>query len=328
VGHDVAIGVAGEAGGLLRPVQAGHPHRGARLQGVHVGSDADQRESHHTILAASPQQRLRCGCHHVAMTTRRDALLAGGVAGVVGLAVAELVAAVMRTRLSPVQAVGEAIIELTPGSLAERAIDAVGQWDKPLLVGGVVVGLILASALAGLAGRRRPVLGTLVLLALAVVGVVAVMTRDDAGSLAFVAPAVGGAAAMGALAALLARTPAVAPDGAADTSSRRQFLIWSAAVVATAAVVGGVSRVVGQARRNVDAARAALSLGLSEAVAPKGVDLGVAGVEPWLTPAEKFYRIDTSLAPPLLEPQEWELRSTGRSTARSPSRTRSSWIGV
>jgi DMSO/TMAO reductase YedYZ molybdopterin-dependent catalytic subunit len=246
------------------------------------------------------------------MTTRRDALLAGGVAGVVGLAVAELVAAVMRTRLSPVQAVGEAIIELTPGSLAERAIDAVGQWDKPLLVGGVAVGLILASALAGLAGRRRPVLGTLVLLALAVVGVVAVVTRDDAGSLAFVAPAVGGAAAMGALAALLARTPAVAPDGAADTSSRRQFLIWSAAVVATAAVVGGVSRVVGQARRSVDAARAALSLDLSKAVAPKGVDLGVAGVEPWLTPAEKFYRIDTSLAPPLIEPQEWELRIHGK----------------
>ena len=248
-----------------------------------------------------------------AMTTRRrDALLAGGVAGLVGLAVAELAAAVTRTRLSPVQAVGEAVIEITPGSLAERAIEAVGQWDKPLLVGGVVTGLIVASALAGLAGRRRPALGTLVLLALAAVGVVAVMTRDDASSLAFVTPVVGGAAAVGALSALLARAPADAPSGAVNRSSRREFLVWSAAVVATAAVVGGVSRVIGQARRSVDAARDALSLGLSKTVAPKGVDLGVAGLEPWLTPAESFYRIDTSLAPPLLKPQEWELRIHGK----------------
>jgi DMSO/TMAO reductase YedYZ molybdopterin-dependent catalytic subunit len=138
------------------------------------------------------------------------------------------------------------------------------------------------------------------------------MTRDDAGSLAFVAPAVGGAAAAGALAVLLARTPAAGSTGVAPASSRRQFLVWSAAVVATAAVVGGMSRLVGRARRNVDAARDALSLGLSKAVAPKGVDLGVAGVEPWLTPAEDFYRIDTSLAPPLIEPQEWELRIHGR----------------
>jgi DMSO/TMAO reductase YedYZ molybdopterin-dependent catalytic subunit len=247
------------------------------------------------------------------MTSRRAAVLAGGVAGLVGLATAEVSAALLRTRLSPVQAVGEAVIELTPGSLAEQAIDAVGQWDKPLLVAGVVVGLIVCSALAGLAARHRPWPGRLVLLGLAAAGVVAAMTRDDAGQLAFVPPALGGVAALTALTALLARASREGPAGgnAEDPAARRAFLLWSAGLVATSAVLGGASRVIGQARRGVETARGALSLGLRPAVAPDGVDLGVAGVEPWLTPAADFYRIDTSLAPPLLRPQEWELRIHG-----------------
>jgi DMSO/TMAO reductase YedYZ molybdopterin-dependent catalytic subunit len=46
-------------------------------------------------------------------------------------------------------------------------------------------------------------------------------------------------------------------------------------------------------------------------VLPAGVDLGVEGLEPWLTPAADFYRIDTSLAPPLVTPEDWQLRIHG-----------------
>jgi hypothetical protein len=80
---------------------------------------------------------------------RRWAVLAGVSAALVGLGVAELLSALLRVRVSPVLAVGEAIIEITPGALAERAIDAVGRADKPLLVAGVLLGVLAVSALAG-----------------------------------------------------------------------------------------------------------------------------------------------------------------------------------
>jgi DMSO/TMAO reductase YedYZ molybdopterin-dependent catalytic subunit len=257
------------------------------------------------------------GCDHGLVTSSRAALAAGAVAGVVGLATAELASALLRVRVTPVEAVGEAVIELTPAGLAERAIEAVGQWDKPLLVAGVVVGLLCLSALAGLLGRSRRSLGSAFLVLLTAVGVVAALTRDDAGALAFVAPAVGGAAALAALTALLVRLPSE-PAGRSDAeqveaggTGRRAFLQWSLTLVATSAVLGGASVLFGRARRRVDAARDALSLGLRRTVVPAGVDLDVPGVQPWLTAEPDFYRIDTSLAPPLLRPQEWELRIHG-----------------
>jgi DMSO/TMAO reductase YedYZ molybdopterin-dependent catalytic subunit len=245
---------------------------------------------------------------------RAAAAIAGAVAGTVGLAAAELVAAILRTRVSAVLAVGETVIELTPGAVAERAIDAVGQWDKPLLVAGVVIALLGFSALAGVVALRRPELGTVILAALAAAGVVAATTRDDAGQLALVAPAVGGLAAVMALASLITRARRVvdARTPAAHATARRAFLVWSLGLVAGSTVVAVASRAVGRARRSVEAAREALALGLVAPRLPSGVDLGVEGLEPWLTPAANFYRIDTSLAPPLVTPEEWELRIHGR----------------
>ena len=44
---------------------------------------------------------------------------------------------------------------------------------------------------------------------------------------------------------------------------------------------------------------------------PAGVDVGVDGVGPWQTPAEDFYRIDTALVVPQVDPQTWTLRVYG-----------------
>ncbi|MFI5428950.1 molybdopterin-dependent oxidoreductase [Aeromicrobium sp. UC242_57] len=42
-----------------------------------------------------------------------------------------------------------------------------------------------------------------------------------------------------------------------------------------------------------------------------GADLAVAGQRPWLTPNRDFYRIDTALTPPLIDPDSWSLRIHG-----------------
>ena len=45
---------------------------------------------------------------------------------------------------------------------------------------------------------------------------------------------------------------------------------------------------------------------------PAGADLGVSGAAPFITPNEDFYRIDTALSPPQVDPREWTLTVRGR----------------
>ena len=85
------------------------------------------------------------------MRTSRGAWsLAGLVAGLAGLATSYFVAMAMTIRESPVVAVAELVIRLTPGPVAERAIRILGHLDKPLLILGIL--LILARPLR----VRRP----------------------------------------------------------------------------------------------------------------------------------------------------------------------------
>ena len=67
-------------------------------------------------------------------TSRHAWWLAGLVAGLAGLATSYFVAMVMTIRESPVVAVAELVIRLTPGAVAERAIQVLGHHDKPFLV--------------------------------------------------------------------------------------------------------------------------------------------------------------------------------------------------
>ena len=45
---------------------------------------------------------------------------------------------------------------------------------------------------------------------------------------------------------------------------------------------------------------------------PRGAKVDVSGVEPWQTPVEDFYLIDTAiLSRPAIRPKDWELRIHG-----------------
>ena len=44
---------------------------------------------------------------------------------------------------------------------------------------------------------------------------------------------------------------------------------------------------------------------------PAGADIGLAGMEPLVTPNPDFYRIDTALSVPVIDPREWRLKVTG-----------------
>ncbi|TYB67180.1 molybdopterin-dependent oxidoreductase [Nonomuraea sp. PA05] len=281
--------------------------------------------------------------------------LAGLVSGGVALGVAQLVAALVGPTTFPVVAVGDATVDLTPAPVKDFAIRAFGENDKAVLVGGVLVVLAAVAAVIGLVARRRVWIGYLGFALFGVVGVLAVVTRPDAGAFDVVPTVVGVAAGAWALGWLLRRAvagettgvsgettgvsgeatgvsgeatgvsggaepepeverPAVMrAGGEALTFDRRRLLTG----VAGGVVVAGAGAVLGQqlgSRRTVDAARGGVTLP-SPAVAakpiPAGADLRIGGLSPFITPNKDFYRVDTALVVPQVDPADWTLRIHG-----------------
>ena len=94
---------------------------------------------------------------------RRPHALAGAVAGVLAAAVAigaaQLAAGLTVPQGSPVLAVGQAAIDLTPPPVKDFAIAEFGANDKTVLLGSILVVLVLYAAVIGMLGVRRPALG-------------------------------------------------------------------------------------------------------------------------------------------------------------------------
>ncbi|NES12692.1 MULTISPECIES: molybdopterin-dependent oxidoreductase [Micromonospora] len=99
-----------------------------------------------------------------------------------------------------------------------------------------------------------------------------------------------------------------------DPEGRRRFLRGVGVLAGTAAVAGlGGHWLAG--RRGVSAARRAVTLPAPSASAPAvpaGADLSLAQLAPYVTPNSGFYRIDTALVVPQVDPATWRLRIHGR----------------
>ena len=251
-------------------------------------------------------------------------LLSAGVA----LGVGEAVAAFVRPAAAPVIAVGNRVIVLTPEPLKRWAIRNFQTDDKHVLLTGIYVLLALAAVIVGVLALRRLAYG---LIGIALFGAFAVYCALTASASrgSDVVPSIIGTIAGAAVMYTLARfaapegIPPATPDESPATRSeqspsaldRRRFLISGAAAAVLAAVTGFGGRAVQHARFAVDAARSKIVLPTPTEAAPPAVlpgnpDLGESPV-PWVTPNDKFYRIDTALSVPQVEPSTWVLRIHG-----------------
>jgi DMSO/TMAO reductase YedYZ molybdopterin-dependent catalytic subunit len=237
----------------------------------------------------------------------RRAALAGAVSAGAGLAAAELVTGMLSL------STGEGIIAITPGDVAETAIQAVGQLDKPLLVIGTVLGALAAGAVAGMLATRNRTLGMLVLAGLGGIALLAAMAPADASTGDALPPLTAAIVAILVLSWLRAWNgrPAAATGEDSTAFSRRGFLLRAGGVAVGAVAVAAVGRLLLGGREAVEAARRTLAFRLRPPVVPEGVRVDVPGVGPWLTPNDEFYRIDTALAVPQVLPEEWRLRVHG-----------------
>jgi DMSO/TMAO reductase YedYZ molybdopterin-dependent catalytic subunit len=240
--------------------------------------------------------------------SRLELATAGVATGIAGVAVSVAAAEVLRQRLTPPYAVADAIIGITPGRVSEPLIHLVGHWDKPLLVSGTLLALLVLSAGAGVLAGRNLWLGRLAFLALAGVDAAAVLTRPQATEVALLPVLLGAVTWQLVLDRLVA--PALTP--AATDGSRRVFLLRVGIAGAASLAVAAGGRWVGRKRRGVEEARTRLSLPVTDGSVPAGTDLGIDGLTPWQVPNDDFYRIDTALVVPAVEPAGWRLRIHGK----------------
>jgi DMSO/TMAO reductase YedYZ molybdopterin-dependent catalytic subunit len=265
---------------------------------------------------------------HVLRTWLRGALL-GLVAAGSGLAVSELASGYLHQRVSPVAALAEEIIRLTPGRVIEFVISLVGHNDKPLLIAMTLLGVAVVSAAIGVLAMRSTLIAQLVFVGLGFVLAWAVDDRLTSSQSTYIPTILGVVTTLVVLAVLApkaakadqadrdaraarAAVPGEEPASPAATSrSRREFLQWSGVVAAGAVVVGVVGLGLERGRAAVEEARRRLRLKATDPPPPGGTSVGVDGIAPWKTSQDRFYRIDTALVVPQILPKDWSIRIHG-----------------
>ncbi len=299
------------------------------------------------------------------MMSRRLYALFGLLATLFGMAVGHLVAALLRPDSSPVLAVGSAVIDNTPAQVKEWAIrnfestdgfsilfiDFPAQnYDKVILVGSVLVGVLVLAAVAGILTRKRFEIGGGMLLALVVVAGVAAVTRSGAGFLDVIPSLFTAIAGVGGL-WVLHRTatgqpldPRVRsgepqrvterghlPAGMADVVSndserlpvttvtdnrpaptRRTVLITSGILAGAAIVMGSAGRFIGNLRaRAEDIVLPGPAAGEAAPAFPAGLEEQYPEITPLRVSNADFYRVDTRLDTPVVASDGWTLTVDG-----------------
>ncbi len=243
---------------------------------------------------------------------------AGLAAALAGLGLAELTAAWIAPGASPVLTVGALVIDIVPAGIKELVIGLFGTADKIVLI--ATIGLVLAvlAALAGILESRRPPFGRLLVVLIGAIALFAALSRSSASTLDAVPAVVAMGVAAIALTFLTTRLPVrgsarSAVDGV-RRPERRRFLVFTGvtAGIGLLALIGG--QLSAAATRAADAARALFTLpaaSVRAAAIPAGASLDVAGITPLITPNADFYRIDTALSVPRIDPTTWRLKITG-----------------
>ena len=109
------------------------------------------------------------------------------------------------------------------------------------------------------------------------------------------------------------RGPGYRPETPVPSPDRRRFLVTGSAVAGVAVVAGLISREL-TADHSVDQVRSALRVPEPARPAPPlppGTDFRLPGLSPFVTPNDKFYRVDEALVLPQVPPSAWHLRIHG-----------------
>ncbi len=246
--------------------------------------------------------------------TRRHAGVAGVVAAAVALGLGELIGGLFDSVPSPMVAVGGQVIDWAPPFLKDFAIATFGTNDKlALALGTAVVALVLGSVV-GILAMSRPIVGPVAFGGFALLGIVAGLSEPMAVVwavvLALLAAAIAGILTLDGL-LRAARHIEQPTDALPADAGRRRFIRLAFAGGAAAVVAGGVGRILTNRIPSVPSVPLGGSTGSTVPAVGTAEEFAVPGLTPLIVPNQQFYRIDTALAVPRIDPATWSLRVHG-----------------
>jgi len=264
------------------------------------------------------------------------------VSAALALAFGELIASITNKTTSLVLAVGEFIVDITPGDLVRSSIETLGHSQKIILLTGVTILSIFFGGLLGLLSKRHPEISYLLFISFGVFGGWT-LNRDPltstvaALSLSSVATLIG-LSTLFLLNNVLDRSITLdLEDPKHRYADRRQFLNWATGISVAAGTMTGVGRIllkddkVQNIRANivlpdvkntdkpiqnsneVSESSTTDAITFEEEVAPLSfTEMNeIEGISPYITSNSDFYRIDTALRIPTIDPENWSLTIDG-----------------
>jgi len=275
-------------------------------------------------------------------TLRFQKAFAGMVSATLAIAFGELVASITNKTTSLILAVGELIVDITPGDVVRTSIETLGNSQKVVLLTVVTILSILFGGFLGLLSRKHPEMGYSLFILFGVFGGWT-LNRDPLTSTV-------AALSLSALATLIGVSTFFLLNNILDRSvlvdfedpkhryaDRRQFINWATGISVAAGTMTGVGRLllkddtVKNIRENIvlpdveerneqsggsDATSESSSLDATTSPEETGLlsfsEMNeIEGISPYITSNNDFYRIDTALRVPTIEPADWNLTVNG-----------------
>ena len=247
--------------------------------------------------------------------------LAGALGAAAALAVIELLVLLDSTGDSVTEAVGNTFIDTFAGSLKDLAVELFGTNDKAALLIGTAVVAMLIGAWLGMRAIERPLTVYVGFGTFAALGIVLAWRDELASKPLSVLASVAGAVVGAGLTIWLARTWQRARTLEVEQPERegllRRTVLIDGGVAAAVLLLGvGIARSAREtARATASKVTRKLPTAKPKVTVPSGtLDEGaeaVAGISPFITPTDDFYRIDTAFRPPIVDVDDWTLTIKG-----------------
>lgn len=271
--------------------------------------------------------------------------LAGIVATLVLFGFADLVAHAFGPQSAPLLALGQAIIPLAPTGLVKPVIDLFGTNDKLFLILSTGFAALVVGGLIGWLASHRLRPATVLMSTAGLVPIIVILLRPETSALDIIPTLIGLVLGMVIFRVLIssgsrqteagttpaaprkfpaaarpAGSPTSGPSSSGSTSkpdaepSRRRFFVLTGVIGAAGAAAVAAGQTVAALTLDAGAAVAKLVLpkpAMTAPPIPTSAHPDVKGLTPFITDPKDFYRIDTALAPPVIDPQEWSLRIHG-----------------
>lgn len=235
-----------------------------------------------------------------AVVTRADAGALAGVACVAGAAIGIWMLMLLTSRLRRWKLAAAA----APAAPAARSVPVQGTPDAAPAVGSASAGSATTSPVQGTRDARSG----------AISSHPASLEADDAATSPVEGTRDAGSGGSGPRFASPERRPKSAPSDAKSAPSemqldRRGFFLLTGIVAASAVVVGLGARALNATTASIRQIRDALRLPSPKTTVPvpQGAELDIDGISPLFTPNADFYRVDTALTVPSVDPNTWRL---------------------